>query len=123
MLTTPTKLIAAALFAALVPTAYAQPAVQNGVLTNRAGHTLYVLDGDATFFAPGGCVGPCQKLWVPYYAEKGAKPHAGFEIVVRDDGRRQWAYKGRPLYTWWNDKQPGDHDGDDLRGLAHVARP
>ncbi len=123
MLTTTSRFLAAALVAALLPTAWAQPAVKDGVLTDRTGRTLYVLDGDATFYAPGGCIGTCQKLWVPYYAEKGAKAQGGFEIAVRDDGRRQWAYKGRPLYTWWNDKQPGDHDGDDLRGLAHVARP
>ena len=47
----------------------------------------------------------------------------GFSLITRDDGKLQWAYQGKPLYLWWNDKKPGDHDGDGLRGTWHVAHP
>jgi predicted lipoprotein with Yx(FWY)xxD motif len=34
------------------------------------------------------------------------------------------AYKGRPLYTWKNDKKPGDITGDGfLNGAWHIAQP
>jgi predicted lipoprotein with Yx(FWY)xxD motif len=34
------------------------------------------------------------------------------------------AYKGRPLYTWKDDKKPGDITGDGfLNGVWHIAQP
>src|SRR6516165_6083096 len=47
-----------------------------------------------------------------------------WSIVTRDDGKKMWAYKGRPLYAWKNDKAPGDTDGDGkLNGVWHIAMP
>ncbi len=43
--------------------------------------------------------------------------------MTRDDGRRQWAYKGKPLYTWARDQQPGDRTGDGFNNLWRVAKP
>jgi predicted lipoprotein with Yx(FWY)xxD motif len=43
---------------------------------------------------------------------------------VREDGKRQWAYKGSPLYYWTKDSKPGDKTGDGvLNGAWKVARP
>ena len=28
---------------------------------------------------------------------------------MRDDGSRQWAFKGKPLYYWAKDQKPGDY--------------
>jgi len=28
-----------------------------------------------------------------------SKPMGDYTIIARDDGSKQWAYKGRPLYT------------------------
>lgn len=39
------------------------------------------------------------------------------------DGTMQWAYDGKPLYTYAKDKQPGDTTGDTLMGVWHVAKP
>jgi len=39
-------------------------------------------------------------------------PMGNYSIITRDDGSKQWAYKGRPLYNWKNDKKPGDITGD-----------
>ncbi|MFI8887006.1 hypothetical protein [Streptomyces sp. NPDC053813] len=41
----------------------------------------------------------------------------------RDDGKRQWAYDGRPVYTFVKDKQPCDTTGDGVKNVRHVARP
>ena len=45
-------------------------------------------------------------------------------MIKRDDGAMQWAYKGKPLYTWAKDTKPGDITGDGfLNGVWHIAQP
>jgi Secreted repeat of unknown function len=45
-------------------------------------------------------------------------------IVVRDDGKKMWAYKGKPLYTFKKDTAPGETNGDGfLNGAWHMAKP
>jgi len=45
-------------------------------------------------------------------------------IVTRDDGGKQWSYKGKPLYAWTKDTKPGDTSGDGfLNGAWHIATP
>ena len=48
---------------------------------------------------------------------------AGNWTVARDDGGKQWAYKGKPLYFWMDDKKPGDVEGDNRGNVWHVALP
>jgi predicted lipoprotein with Yx(FWY)xxD motif len=103
--------------------AFAQPRVVNGVLTDSSGLTLYVFDNDATVPGKSACTGVCLNMWMPLFAESAAKPAGDYSLITRDDGKRQWAYKGKPLYRWYNDKKPGDQDGDGLRRVWHVAKP
>lgn len=35
---------------------------------------------------------------------------------------RQWADENRPLYTYVNDKKPGDVTGDFVNGVSHVEK-
>jgi predicted lipoprotein with Yx(FWY)xxD motif len=44
-------------------------------------------------------------------------------VIVRNDGSKQWAYKGKPLYKWMDDHKPGDVDGDGRNNVWHVASP
>ena len=47
-----------------------------------------------------------------------------YTITTRADGTKQRAYKGRPLYTWKNDKKPGGITGDGfLNNAWHMAQP
>jgi len=86
------------------------------------GMTLYTFDKDA-----GGksmCNGPCTENWPPLAAADDAKPTADMTIVVRDDGKKMWAYKGKPLYTFKKDTAPGETNGDGfLNGVWHMAKP
>jgi predicted lipoprotein with Yx(FWY)xxD motif len=86
------------------------------------GMTLYTFDKDA-----GGksmCNGPCAENWPPLMAADDAKPTADMTIVVRDDGKKMWAYKGKPLYTFKKDTAPGQTNGDGfLSGAWHMAKP
>ena len=86
------------------------------------GMTLYTFDKDA-----GGksmCNGPCADNWPALLAADDAKPTADMTIVVRDDGKKMWAYKGKPLYTFKKDMAAGDTNGDGfLNGAWHMAKP
>jgi predicted lipoprotein with Yx(FWY)xxD motif len=77
------------------------------VFVDHRGMTLYTFDGDA---APGksACAGACETVWLPLTAAELAKPVGDWTVVIRDDGSRQWAYKGKPLYTFSGDAKPGD---------------
>jgi predicted lipoprotein with Yx(FWY)xxD motif len=95
----------------------------DGVLTNASGMTLYTFDKDAAGSGKSVCNGPCAQNWPPLRAEAMAMPMGDWTIVTRDDGTRQWAYKGKPLYTWIKDAKPGDRTGDGVNNAWRIARP
>lgn len=94
-----------------------------GVLTNDAGRTLYTFDRDVAGSGKSVCNGPCAASWPPLSAGADAKPTGEYTIITRDDGARQWAYKGKPLYTWVKDTKPGDKTGDGFNNVWKVATP
>jgi predicted lipoprotein with Yx(FWY)xxD motif len=59
----------------------------------------------------------------PLMASADAKPAGSWTIVVRDDGAKQWAYKGKPLYFWKDDKKAGDILGDGRNNVWRIAAP
>ena len=95
--------------------------VSAGVLAGPNGMTLYTFDKDA-----GGkstCNGSCATNWPPLMAEAGAAAKGDWTVVTRDDGSRQWAYKGKPLYFWTKDQKAGDKTGDGVNSVWHTAKP
>lgn len=117
-------ILMALLLLIMAPVAAAQaPAVKAGVLTNATGMTLYTFDNDPVASGNSMCVGTCAKNWPPLAAGSSDKAQGDYTIIGRDDGTRQWAYKGKPLYLWTQDKKPGDQSGDGVNKLWHVARP
>ena len=93
-------------------------------LVDAKGMTLYVFDKDKDMPGKSACNGPCAENWPVLLASDSDKASGDWTVVVRDDGKKMWAYKGRPLYTWKNDKAPGDVDGDGkLNGAWHIAAP
>ena len=92
------------------------------VLTNASGMTLYVFDKDSA--GKSACNGPCAGNWPPLMATAASTPMGDYTIITRDDGTKQWAYKGRALYAWKKDSKPGDITGDGfLNGAWHAAQP
>lgn len=94
-----------------------------GILTSQQGMTLYVFDKDVANSGKSACNGPCATNWPPLMAAEGARPSGEYSIVVRDDGSRQWAVKGKPLYLWIKDQKPGDTTGDGFNQVWHAAKP
>jgi predicted lipoprotein with Yx(FWY)xxD motif len=114
-------IVATAALAQMAPTKTGDSA-KGKVLTNGSGMTLYVFDKDAS--GKSACNGACTGNWPPLMADPSAMPMGDYSIITRDDGTKQWAYKGRPLYNWKNDKAPGDITGDGfLNGVWHIAQP
>lgn len=97
--------------------------VADEALVGPNGMTLYVFDRDAQGAGKSACNGPCANNWPPLFAADPAPAGGDWAIVTRDDGTKQWAYKGRPLYYWVRDQKPGDRTGDGFNGAWHVARP
>jgi len=93
---------------------------RSGILVDLKGRGLYNFGGDD----PGksNCSGQCILLWPPIIADAGAKPKGEFTLVTRDDGQKQWAWKGKPLYRWVSDHKRGDAGGDGVNGMWHLAR-
>ena len=95
-------------------------------LTDGAGLTLYTFDNDKTA-GKSSCNGGCATAWPPLMgaaAPTGVTGASGeFTVVTRDDGSKQVAYQGKPLYRFATDKAPGDTNGDGVGGVWHLAAP
>jgi len=108
-------------FAQMAPTKTGESA-KGTVLTDSEGMTLYTFDKDSG--GKSACNGGCPGNWPPLKAAAGAMAMGDYTLITRDDGSKQWAYKGKPLYGWKNDKKPGDISGDGfLNGAWHIAQP
>ena len=92
----------------------------DGSLTNSAGMTLYTFDRDTA--EKSTCNGPCATNWPPLMAGGDAKATGEWTVITRDDGTKQWAYKGKPVYTWIKDTKPGDKSGDNVNNVWHIAK-
>lgn len=113
-----------AIASSFVSLAHAQVPVKvaDGVLVTSAGMTLYTFDKDVANSGKSTCNGPCATLWPPAMAAASAKPEGDMTIITRDDGAKQWAVKGMPLYTYANDKKAGDKTGDNFKEVWHVVK-
>ena len=80
------------------------------VLTTADGRTLYNFDLDA--IGKSACEGRCSSTWPPLLASMIAAPNGDWSIVIRGDKSRQWAFKGKPLYTYADDRDGGDYAGN-----------
>jgi len=94
----------------------------NGMLTDAKGMTLYTFDNDKEP-NKSACTGNCLNNWPVLKAGAADKDMGSFTVITRDDGSKQWAYKGKPLYYFAMDKAPGDKAGDGRGMVWHIATP
>jgi predicted lipoprotein with Yx(FWY)xxD motif len=97
--------------------------VSNGVLTGPNGMTLYTFDNDPAGAGKSVCNGQCAVNWPPLMASDTDKTVGDYSIVTRDDGKKQWAFKGKPLYYWIKDTKAGDMTGDGFNKVWRAAKP
>jgi predicted lipoprotein with Yx(FWY)xxD motif len=91
------------------------------VVANSKGHTLYMFRKDKAH--KSACYGTCAKFWPPLVTT--GKPVAGPGVKAsllstskRTDGKLQVTYKGYPLYTFLEDKKPGDTKGEGSKAFG-----
>jgi predicted lipoprotein with Yx(FWY)xxD motif len=97
--------------------------VSNGILTSSYGKTMYTFDKDQVGSGKSACVSTCADNWPPVYVEPGIKLSGDFSYISRNDGQKQLTYKGKPLYFFVKDKNPGDKTGDNVNNIWHVVAP
>lgn len=87
------------------------------VIVDSQGMTLYDFHKDKG--GKSACYGGCANVWPPLLTEGG--PQAGEGAMAaklgttkRKDGTLQVTYAGHPLYTYVEDKKPGEANGNDI---------
>lgn len=95
----------------------------DGVLVGAHDMTLYTFDKDMAGSGKSVCNGPCATNWPPLAAAASDAASGDFSIITRDDGSKQWAVKGKPVYYWSKDSKPGDKTGDGFNNVWHTAKP
>jgi predicted lipoprotein with Yx(FWY)xxD motif len=97
--------------------------LENGALKLRDdnGYSLYLFDRDP----PGSslCEGPCASEWPPVAAPQDAHQIGDWTPVHRTDGTMQWAYKGKPVYTYRGDTGAGQTNGAGKGGVWRLLAP
>ncbi len=95
----------------------------DGMLVGPNGMTLYTFDKDTAGSGKSVCNGPCAKNWPPLMAGANSPMASGdYSVITRDDGGKQWALKGKPLYYWIKDTKPGDKTGDGFNGVWRIVK-
>lgn len=95
----------------------------NGLMTGANGMSLYTFDKDVSGSGKSVCNGPCATAWPPLMASGTDQSGGDWTVVTRDDGSKQWAFLGKPLYFWSKDQKPGDVTGDGFNKAWRVVRP
>ena len=122
-LKTPISLLLSALLLASGAAMAAPAMVADGVLVGDKSMTLYTFDKDTADSGKSVCNGQCAVNWPPLMAADSDKAEGSWTIVTRDDGKKQFAYKGKPVYYWIKDTKAGDKTGEGAGGTWHVAKP
>ena len=93
-------------------------------LVDGMGKTLYVFENDAD--GKSTCNGACASTWPPLMVT--GDPVLGdgldkslFTVITRDDGTKQVAVAGQPLYTYAPDTKAGDVNGQGVGNLWYAA--
>ena len=94
----------------------------NGILMDAKGMSLYTFDNDKEP-NKSACAGNCLNNWPALKAEASDKDMGDWKVITRDDGSKQWAYKGKPLYYFVMDKAAGDKLGEGRGMVWHLAKP
>lgn len=96
-------------------------------ITDENEKTLYTFQKDPAGKSVCGAANDCIKKWPVFYADfieaEGPIKNSDFGTIVRDDGRKQTTYQGKPLYYFSKDVKPGDIFGNGVNNIWSVARP
>ena len=96
-------------------------------MTNETFFTLYRYLSDPSGKGISTCYGGCSAIWTPFYTENlTINPELNsrdFDVITRDDGKKQLTYKGWPLYLYAGDTKPYETNGQSKNGVWFVVNP
>jgi predicted lipoprotein with Yx(FWY)xxD motif len=90
------------------------------ILVDGEGMTLYHLSGEQAgkfICTTSACLG----IWHPVTVTSAGAPAGGVTslgTVKRPDGTTQVTYQGTPLYTFTQDRQPGEANGEGIKDVG-----
>jgi predicted lipoprotein with Yx(FWY)xxD motif len=93
------------------------------ILVDSEGMTLYYFQKDQKGSGKSKCEGACAEAWPPLTTEGEPEAMAGVKAsmlgtIEREDGTTQVTYAGWPLYTFVEDKKPGEDNGTDSKAFG-----
>lgn len=93
------------------PGIHIQKTLVGYVAADKENKTLYA-PGDIANAASLCIKQDCSEGWQPVLAPWAAHDLDSWTVMVRDDGLRQWAFDGKPLFRYADDIYPGETGGD-----------
>jgi predicted lipoprotein with Yx(FWY)xxD motif len=98
------------------------------ILVDEEGMTLYYFEKDQKGSGKSKCEGACAEAWPPLITEGEPKAMTGVKTAMlgtikRKDGTTQVTYAGWPLYTFVEDKKPGEDNGTDSKAFGAAWYP
>jgi predicted lipoprotein with Yx(FWY)xxD motif len=98
------------------------------ILVDNAGRTLYLYTNDVVGSGRSAVSGTLAVAWPPLTLPAGEPlktPDITGELtlITRDDGTKQVAYKGMPLYYFAQDTAAGDINGQARGNVWYVLNP
>ncbi|HEV7482604.1 MAG TPA: hypothetical protein VGO13_05855 [Solirubrobacterales bacterium] len=105
------------------PVAVGSAAGVGTVLVDSKGMTLYYFEKDQKGSGKSKCEGACASAWPPLTTSGEAEAMSGVNssmlgTIERTDGTTQVTYAGWPLYTFVEDKKPGEDNGTDSKAFG-----
>jgi predicted lipoprotein with Yx(FWY)xxD motif len=93
------------------------------ILVDEEGMTLYYFQKDQKGSGKSKCEGACAEAWPPLITEGEPEAMTGVKAAMlgtiqRKDGTTQVTYAGWPLYTFVEDKKPGEDNGTDSKAFG-----
>jgi len=85
------------------------------------GFALYTFDFDTE--SKSNCSGDCLVNWPAFVPSETDTDIGEFSIFTREDGVRQWAHNGMPLYFFIGDTARTDINGENLNNVWHLIKP
>lgn len=103
----------------LVPPQFAVATMFQGrMLVTDTSYSIYAFDQDTP--TKSNCAGTCALDFEPMLAPDVAVAVGGWSVLERSDGRRQWTFRGKPLYRYLKDSKERSYDGSDVPGWRNV---
>ena len=88
------------------------------VATSDTGRSIYTYDKDTA--TKSNCDARCLQVWQPVLAPAQVQPQGEWTILENSPGTKQWAYRGKPVYTHLVDNITYSLEGSDEPGWHNV---